>query len=97
MSTYTIVESNKAFLELRDLIDFYCSIDNRLGEKLVEDYNSTINKLSQSPLSYFNISEQLRRIPLSRFMCVIIYNISGFVITVVGIKDTRIRPDKFFK
>lgn len=69
---YQLKISSAAKLDLVELVQFYENQEAGLGNKFIDDYESTIARLQQSPNSYFFVSELLRRIPFSKFQCSII-------------------------
>ncbi|MDE3143585.1 MAG: type II toxin-antitoxin system RelE/ParE family toxin [Bacteroidota bacterium] len=94
---YQIRISSAVKLDLIDLVQFYENQEAGLGNKFIDDYESTIARLQQSPNSYFFVSDLLRRIPFSKFQCSIIYSINNNdTIEIVMVKDMRSKPLKDF-
>lgn len=93
---YSIQVSEEAIEKLFESIMFYEGIKPNLGDKFLEDYILTLNKLSSNPNYYFKISERYRRIKFSVFQTMLVYEINENRITVISVVDMRSKPNKKF-
>jgi hypothetical protein len=82
------------WLELQEMSVFYERKSIGLGDRFLNDFDSTLIRLKDNPFAYFNLKNNKRRISFKTFQCMLIYEIKGSIIEVQVLKDFRTKPSK---
>ena len=64
---FTVIVTPKALNELDEMALFYENISDGLGDRFLNDYYTTLVKLSKNPFAYFNLRNNKRRISFKTF------------------------------
>ncbi len=92
--SYKLILTADAQNEETDAYNYYEDIRIGLGDDLLSALSKYYNKIIKNPFSFSFIgnSKTLRDDKIDRFPYVIVYLISGNIITILSIRNTSRRP-----
>ncbi len=93
MMKYEIVISDEAKSDIKEAVDYYSQIDNKLPKRCIADIVAAIDKLKQNPLHYQVRYKNIRIIFTTTFPYGIHYILDENIIFILRVFHTK----RFFK
>ena len=93
---FKTIFTNEAEQNVIDLFHWYCEVDFNLGLKFIDEYKTTLKKVSTHPTHYSFVAPKLRRCHFDKMNCIIVYSFKKDIIRILSIKDARSKPNKNF-
>jgi toxin ParE1/3/4 len=90
--SYEIVLQSEAIWDLQEAFDWYESRKKGLGFEFIEEVESGYLKISEHPLRYPPINTQFRRIRISRFPYLVVYEVEGNSVIINSVRHVKRKP-----
>lgn len=82
----------EAVVDLQSSVRWYNEQKEGLGTEFLDDLDSAIQVLKDGPLMFQIVHRDLRRLTLTRFPFIIVYQVQGNVVTVLRVFHTSRGP-----
>ena len=92
-----LIYDPKAKVEIKNVAEYYKGCREGLGQAFLREVESTIQRLSQHPLTWRKISGQFRRCLLKKFPYGIIYSVDKDEIFVAAVMHLKRKPEYWKK
>ena len=89
---YNLILEDLAIIEMQEAFEWYESIEQGLGFKLLEKAEICFFYITNNPQHYYNISDKDRRIHLNKFPYKIIYFIKEDTVVVTSFFHAARKP-----
>ena len=89
---YNLVLQSEAILDIQEAFEWYETQQAGLGFEFINEVENGFEKICKHPLHYTAINPQFRRLKVSRFSYLIIYEIEGNSIIINSVKHTSRKP-----
>jgi hypothetical protein len=85
---------NEAIVEMQEAYEWYEKKRYGLGDELIEEAEYCFEKITMNPqfYSFAGNSSQFRRIKVSRFPYMVVYEVEDTVVIVVSFRNTWMKP-----
>lgn len=81
-----------ADIEAVEAAQYYKAIDPKLSERLIKEFEASIERIKRFPLGWKPIDHDLRQCVVKGFPYVVIYAVRGNEIIVIAFANTHRRP-----
>lgn len=78
--------------EAIEAVQYYSAIDPKLGERLIKEFEASLDRIQRFPSGWRPIDSELRQCVVKGFPYVVIYALRGEEIIVVALANTHRRP-----
>ena len=90
--SFSLVVQYEAILDIQEAFIWYEQKKQGLGFSFIEEIESGYQKITTQPLHYLVVNQRFRRLKVSRFPYLIIYEIEGDTIIVNSVRYTGRKP-----
>jgi len=97
VNQYNILLKEEAKADIKDAYDYYENQSENLGYYFITDLENTLKDIQKAPRGYTSKYNPFRKIPLSIFPFIIMYELEGDDIVVYLVFNTSQDPKKLAK
>lgn len=94
---YRVVIPESVYEELNGVALYYEAQQTNLGVKFLNDWESTMERLSKSPLIYQRKAKEFRSALLEHFPYLLIFEVEGSSIIIYRLIHAKRNPKRIFK
>jgi hypothetical protein len=81
--------------EMAQAVDYYLSVDDRVGARFFAEFQSTLSRIKEWPEAWMPLGPGIRRCRVKGFPHGVIYSIEADTLIVVSVMDLRRHPDSW--
>ena len=89
---YEIVVQSEAIIEIQEAFEWYEHKRVGLGYEMIEEVEESFERLSKNPHNYSVTNDKYRKVIISRFPYLIVFEIEASKVIVIALRHIRQNP-----